>query len=116
MNQERYTKRCFAIVENVLQPGKRNNFLALLFLCWSAIAWSQRGGEHIFEFVNLTTSARSTALGGSQIAVISNDYSLVGGNPALLNESMSGTLIFRTIFILPVLTMAMQAMQNIFQD
>ncbi|MGB4846585.1 MAG: type IX secretion system protein PorQ [Saprospiraceae bacterium] len=98
MNQERYTKRCFAIVEYVLQPGKRNNSLALILLCCSSLVWSQRGGEHIFEFVNLTTSARSTALGGSQIAVISDDYSLVGGNPAMLNESMSGTLIFQDNF------------------
>ena len=60
--------------------------------------WGQRGGERIFEFVNLTTSARSTALGGSQIAMISDDYSLVGGNPAMLNESMSGSIIFQDNF------------------
>src|SRR5664279_1755378 len=98
MNQEHYTKRCFAIVEHVLPPGKKNSCLALILLCCSSLAWSQRGGEHIFEFVNLTTSARSTALGGSQIAVISDDYSLVGGNPAMLNKSMSGTLIFQDNF------------------
>jgi hypothetical protein len=60
--------------------------------------WSQRGGERIFEFVNLATSARSTALGGSQIALMSDDYSLVGGNPALLNEKMNGSILFQNNF------------------
>ncbi|MEO6132570.1 MAG: type IX secretion system protein PorQ [Saprospiraceae bacterium] len=98
MNQERYTKQCFAIVEHVLRPGRKSKGLILLFLGWSLTLWSQRGGERIFEFIHLTTSARSTALGGSQIAMISDDYSLVGGNPAMLNESMNGTLIFQDNF------------------
>jgi len=85
-------------VGDVLQPGKRYNWLILLFLSWSPSLWSQRGGERIFEFINLTTSARSTALGGSQIAVISDDYNLVGGNPAMLNESMNGSLVFQNNF------------------
>lgn len=67
-------------------------------LCSSSMVWSQRGGERIFEFIYLSTSARSTALGGSQIAMISNDYNLVGGNPAMLNESMNGTITFQDNF------------------
>lgn len=85
-------------MERALLPGKRNSWLVLFFFILSFPLWSQRGGERIFEFVNLATSARSTALGGSQIAVISNDYDLVGGNPALLNESMNGSLIFQDNF------------------
>jgi len=82
----------------VLQPGKRNNWLFLLLVGWSSLLWSQRGGDRIFEFVHLATSARSTALGGSQIALMSDDYGLVGGNPALLNESMDGSIIFQQNF------------------
>ncbi len=70
----------------------------MLLVSWSSLLWSQRGGERIFEFVNLPTSARSTALGGSQIALMSDDYSLVGGNPAMLTDSMDGTLIFQDNF------------------
>lgn len=62
------------------------------------MAWSQRGGERIFEFVNLPTSARATALGGSQIAAMTDDYSLVGGNPAMLNASMDNSIIFQHNF------------------
>jgi hypothetical protein len=46
----------------------------------------------------LPTSARATALGGSQIAAITNDYGLVGGNPAMLNASMDKTFIFQHNF------------------
>lgn len=60
--------------------------------------WAQRGGERVFEFIHLSTSARATALGGSQIAAWNNDYGLVGGNPALLSEAMSGTFIFQHNF------------------
>ena len=64
----------------------------------TSFAFGQRGGERIFEFVQLPTSARSTALGGSQIAATTNDYSLVGGNPAMLNASMDNTFLFQYNF------------------
>ncbi len=67
-------------------------------LSCSPILWGQRGGERIFEFIHLATSARATALGGSQIAAWTDDYGLVGGNPALLSESMSGSFIFQHNF------------------
>lgn len=86
------------IAEGALRRGKRNNWLVFLFLGCSSLVWSQRGGERIFEFIHLPTSARSTALGGSQIALVSDDYNLVGGNPALLNESMDRSLVFQDNF------------------
>lgn len=70
----------------------------MILLCFSPLASGQRGGQRLFEFVNLPISARSTALGGSQIAAITNDYGLVGGNPAMLNASMDQTLIFQHNF------------------
>ena len=60
--------------------------------------WGQRGGERIFEFIHLPTSARSTALGGSQVAAWTDDYNLAGGNPALLTEAVSGNFIFQHNF------------------
>jgi hypothetical protein len=62
------------------------------------MAWSQRGGERVFEFVNLPTSARATALGGSQIAATTNDYGLVGGNPGMLNTTMDNSFVFQHNF------------------
>jgi hypothetical protein len=98
MNLDNFTKQWSAIAGYVLQPGKRNKWIVLLLLGWASLSWSQRGGERIFEFVNLSTSARSTALGGSQIAAWLDDYCLVGGNPALLNSSMDGSIIFQHNF------------------
>lgn len=62
------------------------------------MANGQVGGQRLFEFVNLPLSARATALGGSQIAAITNDYGLVGGNPAMLNASMDKTFTFQHNF------------------
>ena len=84
--------------EGVTRSGRGSKFLLFVLLTVSSVASSQRGGERIFEFVNMPTSARATALGGSQIAAYTNDYGLVGGNPAMLNESMDETIIFQHNF------------------
>ena len=78
--------------------GQRSSWAILLILCFHSLAWSQRGGERVFEFVQLPTSARATALGGSQIAATTNDYGLVGGNPAMLNMGMNNEVIFQHNF------------------
>jgi hypothetical protein len=82
----------------VLRHGKRHRLILFVLLCTGHLLNAQRGGERIFEFVQLATSARATALGGSQIAAPVNDYGLVGGNPAMLNRSMDRTLIFQHNF------------------
>lgn len=58
---------------------------------------AQIGGENTYEFLNLPTSARSTALGGTQIAVQDSDGSLALENPALYNETMHNYLSFGTV-------------------
>jgi hypothetical protein len=83
---------------DVIRPGLRSSLLLLTLIGCSGVILAQRGGERIFEFTQLPTSARSTALGGSQIAAFTNDYDLVGGNPALLNEEMDKTFIFQHNF------------------
>lgn len=59
---------------------------------------AQIGGEHAFEFLNLTQSSRTTALGGALISVIDNDINLGLTNPALLNEQMNTEISFNHNF------------------
>jgi hypothetical protein len=98
MNQDNYKRRCSVTPEGVIRCGKRSNLFLLLLISFSSLGYSQRGGERVFEFIHLATSARATALGGSQIAAPTNDYGLVGGNPAMLNESMDQTFVFQHNF------------------
>src|SRR6188768_4486835 len=97
-NQVNCTKQCSVTAAGAIRPGLKVSLFLLIIIGWSSFALAQRGGERIFEFVQLPTSARSTALGGSQIAALTNDYGLVGGNPAMLNESMDETFIFQHNF------------------
>ena len=74
-------------------------------LCCQLLA-AQRGGERIYVFVHMPTSARASALGGSQIAASVYDYGLVGGNPAMLRR-MRGHANFAEYVPLILLMMAM---------
>jgi len=58
------------------------------------------GGHHVFQFLNLSSSARVTGLGGNLITVIDDDVTLAFANPALLNPSMSGQISFGNNFYL----------------
>jgi len=98
MNQDNYKRRCYVIAEGVIHSGKKSSYIFFLLLCFNPLAWGQRGGERVFEFVNLPTSARATALGGSQIAATTNDYGLVGGNPGMLNITMDNSFVFQHNF------------------
>ena len=54
---------------------------------------AQIGGESTYEFLNLTNSARMTALGGNQVAIHdSTDLNTAYHNPSLLNEGMKNFL------------------------
>lgn len=52
----------------------------------------QIGGISTYEFLNLTQSARSTAMGGYMVAVNDADVNLMFSNPALLKEEMNHQL------------------------
>ncbi|MBK9338213.1 MAG: type IX secretion system protein PorQ [Lewinellaceae bacterium] len=58
------------------------------------------GGQHVFQFLTLPPSARITALGGMQITVQDDDVALAATNPAALNASMDGQLVFNHNFFL----------------
>lgn len=66
-------------------------FLAI-FILISSVSFAQLGGDKIYQFLNLNSSARVASLGGNQIAVKDNDPFLAGINPALLNKEMSNKL------------------------
>ncbi len=57
------------------------------------------GGNNAFEFLNLAASARLTALGGHQIAVLDDDVNLGLTNPAALNPLMHQQLSFNHNFM-----------------
>ncbi len=51
-------------------------------------AHAQLGGQAVFRVLDIPSSARIAALGGSPVAVLDNDLNLGIFNPALLNEEM----------------------------
>lgn len=61
---------------------------AVLFLSAALAAHAQLGGQAVFRVLDIPSSARIAALGGSPIAVLDNDLNLGLFNPALLNEEM----------------------------
>ena len=63
----------------------------LLFLPF--FAFGQSAGEKAYDFLNMTHSARLTALGGAQAGLADNDLNLFFNNPAALNDSVSNHLV-----------------------
>ncbi|MBN2519553.1 MAG: type IX secretion system protein PorQ [Bacteroidales bacterium] len=68
-------------------------FLLFIYFC-SLYFYShaQIGGRSTYEFLNLTNSSKSAALGGKLISQYSNDLSLIYYNPSLLNSQMNDHL------------------------
>ena len=70
--------------------------LYLLFVIFfiNFLLYPQIGGVNTFEFLNLNTSPRSAALGGSLQSLV--DYDVNGGiyNPAVINDEMSSIIVF----------------------
>nr|WP_320118195.1 type IX secretion system protein PorQ [uncultured Marinifilum sp.] len=63
-------------------------FLLIILLCASKISIAQNGGENIYEFLNLGSSARVAAMGGDQIALTNVDADYAFYNPAALNPKL----------------------------
>lgn len=64
----------------------------LLFSIIMSPAFSQTGGDNIYEFLNLTHSGLVSSLGGSNVSLRGNNLNLVYHNPALLNPGMDKSL------------------------
>ena len=72
--------------------SKRNIFLLAFVIPLSILA--QSGGQTAFSFVDIETSSRVEAFGGSGIAIFDNDVSLSQTTPSLLNAEMHNELAF----------------------
>ncbi len=81
---------------------KKLDLITLLALLFTSFITSGQvtGGSHIFEFLNLSPSARVTGLAGNLITVRDDDVALAFHNPAALNPEMSGQIQFGNNFYL----------------
>lgn len=71
--------------------------IIILSIFFNAGLYSQIGGNSVFEFLNLTNSARVAALGGNLITVKDNDLNLAFHNPSLLNSSMDNYTVLNYV-------------------
>ncbi|MEN0005816.1 MAG: type IX secretion system protein PorQ [Bacteroidota bacterium] len=67
--------------------------LVLMIGSWT-MAFGQLGGLNTYEFLNLSPSARVTALGANLITIVDDDINLALANPSLLNPAMHQQLSF----------------------
>jgi len=61
-------------------------------LSLTSFCYGQSGGDNTFESLNIVSSARVAALGGSAISIYDGDLDLAWFNPALLHPSMHNNL------------------------
>ncbi|MEA2041481.1 MAG: type IX secretion system protein PorQ [Bacteroidota bacterium] len=71
--------------------------LVLLFILSAEIGFAQTGGQGVYKFLNLSTSARVSALGGNVVSVYDDDLNMSFYNPSLLNEQSDGTVILNYV-------------------
>ncbi|NCC72219.1 MAG: type IX secretion system protein PorQ [Sphingobacteriia bacterium] len=67
-------------------------FSFLLFTTLSRQVNAQIGGDAVYKFLNLTSSARAAAVGGSFMAVDDGDLSMALFNPSIINPRMDNNL------------------------
>lgn len=63
-----------------------------LFMLLSAASFSQTGGNNVYGFLNLTHSALTSSLGGSNVSLTGRNLNLAWNNPALLDSEMDRSL------------------------
>lgn len=66
--------------------------MVLCFACLGVISTAQQGGSATYQFLDLESSARIAAMGGSYVTVFDDDVNLAVYNPSLLNPSMGGSM------------------------
>lgn len=69
----------------------RKVFTLVSFITVSA-AFAQVGGRDAYQFLQMPTSPRQAALGGTNVTITGNDVNQVLYNPAALNSSMNNML------------------------
>lgn len=71
--------------------------LFLIFITYTFSGFSQIGGKNVYNFLNLTNSARIAALGGNNISIYDDDLNFAKENPALLNSDMNKRLVLNYV-------------------
>ena len=66
-------------------------YLILIFNIFSVNLIAQVGGERVYQFLNLATSARQVALGG-EVLTLMNDVNQPVWNPSVINQEMDNQL------------------------
>lgn len=61
------------------------------FLLFSSVQFGQVGGESVYQFLNLATSARQVALGGEVLTLL-DDVNQPVWNPSVINQEMDNKL------------------------
>ncbi|HBH49966.1 MAG TPA: hypothetical protein DDX98_15075 [Bacteroidales bacterium] len=69
--------------------------ISLIVLSCSVFA--QSGGDNIYDFLNITNSARVASLGGQHISHPDSDLNFVYHNPSLLTSEMGNSLVLNYI-------------------
>ena len=77
-------------------------FTGAFILFFSTVTgFAQVGGSAIYEFLNLSNSARTTSMAGAPISVRDQDLNLALANPALLDSTMTNQLAVNYTKYLP---------------
>ena len=75
------------------QKNLHKLLLPVLFLI-NSVSYSQIGGAHVYEFLNLANSARIASMGGNFLAISDDDITLTLANPSLINEKFHNQIGF----------------------
>ncbi len=70
----------------------KNIYFTLSILLSVSYTFAQNGGKTVFNFLNHSTSARMTGLGGNMIATKDKELALTWFNPASLSKEMNGQI------------------------
>ncbi len=83
--------------DNVIMHKGLIKLILLVMLLFPVLLKAQQGGDAVYEFLNLTNSARVAALGGNQVGMSDNDLNFVFHNPAALTDTVSNYLTFNYV-------------------
>lgn len=70
----------------------KKGILIYLLIISSSRLFPQTGGDHVYEFLNLTHSGLVTSLGGTNVSLTKNSLNMAYYNPALLNSEMNKSI------------------------
>jgi hypothetical protein len=71
---------------------QKNTIIILICFAMAPMSYAQIGGRGVFGFLDLPVSARVSALGGKQIALMDGDINMAYYNPSLADPSMQEKL------------------------